>query len=75
MNDRHLDRAAGTAERRNLGDGDVDWQAVRKAMSEAPFLTWVTADLEGGDGAYISNVRIRVDKFLAGFKPGVGPGA
>jgi L-ribulose-5-phosphate 3-epimerase len=75
LNDRHLNRAAGTAERRNLGDGDVDWQAVRKAMSEAPFLTWVTADLDGGDGAYISNVRIRVDKFLAGFKPGVGPGA
>lgn len=75
LDDRHLDRVAGTSERRNLGDGDVDWQAVRKAMNEAPFLTWVTADLDGGDGAYISNVRVRVDKFLAGFKPGIGPGA
>jgi hexulose-6-phosphate isomerase len=75
LSDRHVDRPAGTSEPRNLGDGDVDWQAVRKAMSEAPYLTWVTADLQGGNSAYISNVRIRVDKFLAGFKPGGGPGA
>jgi hexulose-6-phosphate isomerase len=75
LSDRHINKAAGTSERRNIGDGDVDWQAVRKAMSEAPYLTWVTADLDGGNGAYISNVRIRVDKFLAGFKPGGGPGA
>ena len=75
LNDRHVNKAAGTSEARNLGDGDVDWQAVRKAMNEAPFLTWVTADLDGGNSAYISNVRIRVDKFLAGFKPGGGPGA
>lgn len=70
LSDRRVDRAAGTSERRNLGDGDVDWQAVRKAMNEAPYVTWVTADLDGGDTAYISNLRIRVDKFLAGFKPG-----
>lgn len=75
LSDRHVNKAAGTSEPRNLGDGDVDWQAVRKAMSEAPFVTWVTADLEGGNSAYISNLRIRIDKFLAGFKPGNGPGA
>src|SRR4051812_5055845 len=74
LNDRHLDPAAGTSEGRNLGDGDVDWQAIRKAMPDAPFLTWVTADLDGGDRAYISDVRVRVDKFLAGFRPGIGPG-
>jgi L-ribulose-5-phosphate 3-epimerase len=75
LDDRHLNRAAGTVERRNLGDGDVDWQAVRKAMSEAPYITWVTADLDPGDAAYIANLRVRIDKFLAGFRPGSGPGA
>jgi hexulose-6-phosphate isomerase len=74
LNDRHVDRKAGTSERRNIGDGDVNWQDVRKAMSEAPYLNWVTADVDPGDRAYLSNVRIRVDKFLAGFKPGSGPG-
>ena len=73
LNDRHVDRAHGTSAPRNLGDGDVDWQEVRKSLSDAPFLSWVTADLDPGDRAYLLNVRIRVDKFLAGFKPGASP--
>ena len=64
-----MDRDAGTFEWKNLGEGDIDWVEVRKALDEAPNATWLTTEIAGGDRAYLTDVLRRVDRFLAGFKP------
>jgi L-ribulose-5-phosphate 3-epimerase len=69
LKDFKLDRSAGRFEWKNLGEGDIDWQQVRKALDEAPNLAWVTTEIEGGDRAYLTDVVRRVDRFLGGFKP------
>ncbi len=37
----------------NLGDGDVDWVAVRAAFAEVGYAGSVIAELDGGDEAYL----------------------
>lgn len=69
LKDFKLDRGAGRFEWKNLGEGDIDWVEVRKALDEAPNASWVTTEIAGGDRAYLTDVLRRVDRFLAGFKP------
>jgi L-ribulose-5-phosphate 3-epimerase len=69
LKDFKLDRRAGRFEWMNLGEGDIDWVEVRKALNDAPNATWVTTEIAGGDRAYLTDVLRRVDRFLAGFKP------
>jgi hexulose-6-phosphate isomerase len=69
LKDFKLDRGAGRFEWKNLGEGDIDWVEVRKALNAAPNATWVTTEISGGDRAYLTDVLRRVDRFLAGFKP------
>lgn len=65
-----LDRRQGRFDFTNLGEGDIDWPAVHKAITEAaPNATWVTTEIAGGDRAYLTDVLKRVDRILAGFKP------
>jgi hexulose-6-phosphate isomerase len=73
LKDFRVDRETGKFEWKNIGEGDIDWQAVHAALSEAPFATWCTTELEGGDRAYLSDVLSRVDRFLGGFKPAPRP--
>ncbi len=47
-----------------LGEGDVDWPAVRKALVEIGFTGWATAELGGGDRKYLRDVSERMDKLL-----------
>jgi len=54
---------------KNLGEGAVDWPEVRKAFAEVGYEGWVTAELEGGDAAYLKDVAARIDRFIAGQKP------
>ena len=49
----------------NLLDGDVNWPEVRKAIDEIGFSGWMTAELEGGDKAYLTNVAKRIDRIVA----------
>jgi hexulose-6-phosphate isomerase len=49
----------------NLLDGDVNWPEVRKAIGEVGFKGWMTAELEGGDKAYLANVAQRIDRIVA----------
>jgi hexulose-6-phosphate isomerase len=51
----------------NLGDGDIDWAAVRQAFASVGYTGWVTTELEGGDEAYLRDVARRVDKLVLGF--------
>jgi L-ribulose-5-phosphate 3-epimerase len=69
LKDFKLDRSAGKFEWKNLGEGDVDWPAVRKAMADVGYTGWVTCEVQGGDAAYLKDLGARVDRFLAGQKP------
>jgi L-ribulose-5-phosphate 3-epimerase len=48
----------------NLGDGDVDWGAVRQAFADVGYSGSVIAELEGGDESYLRDVSGRIDRLL-----------
>ena len=50
----------------NLGDGDVDWPAVREAFTEIGYSGSAVVELHGGDEAYLRDVSRRVDRLLLG---------
>jgi len=50
----------------NLGDGDVDWPAVRQSFSEIGYTGSVIAELEQGDEMYLRDVSRRIDRLLLG---------
>ena len=49
----------------NLGDGDVDWPAVREAFAAVGYNAEATVELRGGDRAYLMDLGERVDRLLA----------
>ena len=69
IKDFKLERGKGQFFWKNIGEGDVDWPEVRKALSEIGYDGWVTTEIEGGDAAYLKDVVARFDRFLAGQKP------
>jgi L-ribulose-5-phosphate 3-epimerase len=69
LKDFSLDRPAGRFAWKNLGEGDVDWVEVRKALSEVGYDGYVTTEIAGGDAAYLKDVVARLDRFLAGQPP------
>ena len=50
----------------NLGDGDVDWEAVREAFRETGYSGSAICELDGGDEAYLRDVSQRVDRLVLG---------
>jgi L-ribulose-5-phosphate 3-epimerase len=50
----------------NLGDGDVDWEAVREALREIGYSGSAICELDGGDEAYLRDVSRRVDRLVLG---------
>jgi L-ribulose-5-phosphate 3-epimerase len=48
----------------NLGDGDVDWGAVRQAFAAVGYSGSVITELEGGEESYLRDVSGRVDRLL-----------
>jgi len=53
----------------NLGDGDVDWTAVRQALAKIGYLGSAIAELEGGDSkteAYFRDIGSRMDRLVLG---------
>src|SRR6266704_2935468 len=50
----------------NLGDGDVDWEAVRAAFREIGYAGSAITELKGGDEAYLRDVSRRVDRLVLG---------
>ena len=50
----------------NLGDGDVDWAAVRQAFNDIGYSGSAIAELEHGDEAYIRDVSRRMDRLVLG---------
>lgn len=70
-----LDRRNGRFTWVNLGEGDIDWPEVRRALDEIKYNGYMTTELSGGDPAYLKDVSVRVDRILAGEKPFVKPAA
>ena len=50
----------------NLGDGDVDWAAVRQAFADIGYSGSAVTELAGGDEAYLRDVARRFDQFVLG---------
>jgi hexulose-6-phosphate isomerase len=50
----------------NLGEGDIDWAAVRQAFADVGYSGYVTTELEGGEEAYLRDVGQRVDRLVLG---------
>ncbi len=69
LKDFQLDRPAGRFSWKHIGEGDIDWVDVRKALSDVNYDGWVTTEIGGGDAAYLKDVVARLDRFLAGREP------
>ena len=50
----------------NLGDGDVDWPAVRQAFADIGYSGSAVTELEGGDEAYLRDVVKRSELLVLG---------
>ena len=50
----------------NLGEGDIDWAAVREAFAAIHYTGSATVELPAGDEAYLRDVSRRVDRLLLG---------
>jgi len=50
----------------NLGDGDVNWEAVRDAFREIGYAGSAITELKAGDEAYLRDVSHRVDRLVLG---------
>lgn len=69
LKDFNFDRRNGTFAWKAIGEGDIDWIEVRKALADIKYAGYVTTEVSGGDPAYLKDVGARVDRFLAGQKP------
>jgi hexulose-6-phosphate isomerase len=69
LKDFTIDRRNGTFAWKAIGEGDIDWIEVRRALGDIKFNGYVTTEVSGGDAAYLKDVAARVDRFLAGQKP------
>ena len=73
LKDFAVDRSKGQFFWRNLGEGDIDWIEVRKALGEVGYSGYLTTEIRGGDAAYLKDVSARVDRFIAGKPPVIPP--
>jgi hexulose-6-phosphate isomerase len=52
------------APRPKIGEGDVNWPAVRRALQEIGYRGWATAEVRGGDRERLRDVADRMDRVL-----------
>jgi hexulose-6-phosphate isomerase len=69
LKDFQLDRPNGRFLWKNIGEGDIDWQAVQRSFTEIDYRGYVTTEVAGGDAAYLTDLAKRVERFLSGQKP------
>ena len=46
----------------NIGEGDVDWADVRRALSEIGFSGWAAAEVRGGDVDRLQEISANMDR-------------
>ena len=49
----------------DLLEGDCDWPAVMTALEEIGYSGWMTAEIKGGDRAWLADVADRMDRISA----------
>ncbi len=49
-----------------IGDGDNNWPAVRKALSDISYSGWATAEVSGGDTERLKEILRRMEAVLPG---------
>jgi len=69
LKDFSMDRGNGTFAWKNLGEGDIDWPAVRQAFADIGFAGYMTTELASGDAAYLVDVSARVTRWLTTSRP------
>ena len=69
LKDFSIDRGKGTFAWKNLGEGDIDWPAVRQAFADIGYAGYVTTELNAGDAAYLADVSARVSRWLTTSRP------
>jgi L-ribulose-5-phosphate 3-epimerase len=69
LKDFNFDRPNGRFTWKPIGEGDIDWPEVRRALHDIGYGGYVTTEVPGGDAAYLKDVVTRVDRFLDGRKP------
>jgi L-ribulose-5-phosphate 3-epimerase len=69
IKDFNFDRQNRRFSGKNVGEGDIDWPEVRRALKEIDYAGFVTTELPAGDEAYLRDLVARLDRFLAGEKP------
>jgi hexulose-6-phosphate isomerase len=47
-----------------LGEGSINWPAVRTELARINFQGWAAAEMRGGDWDYLTDVARRMDKVL-----------
>ncbi len=47
-----------------LGEGSIQWEAVRAELAKIQFTGWAAAEVRGGDWAYLADVARRMDQVL-----------
>jgi len=47
-----------------LGEGSINWAAVRAELAKLNYTGWAAAEVRGGDWAYLTDVARRMDKIL-----------
>lgn len=47
-----------------LGEGSINWPAVRAELAKIEFTGWAAAEVKGGDWAYLTDVARRMDRAL-----------
>lgn len=48
----------------------ISWPDVRKALDDAKYSGWISAEVRGGDEAYLTELSARMDRIFAGNSPG-----
>lgn len=69
LKDFQMDRANGRFYWKNLGEGEIDWPEVRRALSEIGYSGYMTTEIAGGDATYLKDVVVRLNRILAGQTP------
>lgn len=63
-----LDKAMSEGMRKGfdkpLGEGSIDWAAVRQELAKIDFTGWAAAEVKAGDWDYLADVARRMDKIL-----------
>ena len=47
-----------------IGDGEIDWAAVRRELKAIDYSGWATAEVGGGDRARLADIAARMDRVL-----------